>query len=339
MQKKKKKVLKKSVCLLFNLIIILIVLVITTKEVYFSNVDNRIIISKELIKKNKYEELSNNNTSKESDNISIETNNNKNELENKLDKKDENNTENESSKNNLDNDNDNSNQEQTSSSNENNNKLVYEKINVEGNKEVVGESNNGHKIYKINNLYYVDDYLIVNKTYSLPSDFIPSNTVLDAQNKTNTCNKCIDKTVYKAWLDMEAAASAIGLNIYISSGYRPYSTQEKLYNNYVNRDGKSKADTYSARAGHSEHQSGLAFDLNQINDTFANTNEGKWIASHAYIYGFILRYPKGKSEQTGYKYESWHLRYVGTDLSYKLYNDGNWITMEEYFGITSTYQD
>ena len=136
---------------------------------------------------------------------------------------------------------------------------------------------------------------------------------------------------------MKAEATALGLNLYLSSGYRSYTLQEKIYNNYVARDGKTTADTYSARAGHSEHQTGLAFDLNTIDDSFSYTDEGKWVNDNCYRFGLILRYPKGKENITGYMYESWHLRYVGTELATKLYNNGNWITLEEYFGIDSKY--
>ncbi len=177
---------------------------------------------------------------------------------------------------------------------------------------------------------YIDGYLIVNKTYSLPSSY---GTRLTSTTK-NAFNK------------MQAAAKLDGINIYIASGFRSYQTQNRLYNNYVARDGKAKADTYSARPGHSEHQSGLAFDICShdldgqnacINSNFDNTDQAKWLAQNAYKYGFILRYPKGKTNETGYKYESWHFRYVGTDLSTKLYNNGDWLTMENYFGITSEY--
>lgn len=172
-----------------------------------------------------------------------------------------------------------------------------------------------------NGITYIDGYMIVNKTYSLPSTYETTLT----KETTDSFNK------------MKSAATLEGLNIYISSGFRSYNTQKRLYNNYVKRDGVEAADTYSARAGHSEHQSGLAFDVNTINDTFASTPEAKWLANNCYKYGFILRYPQGKSNETGYKYESWHFRYVGTELAEKLYNNGNWITMEDYFGITSTY--
>ena len=137
---------------------------------------------------------------------------------------------------------------------------------------------------------------------------------------------------------MKSAAKEENLDIFISSGYRSYNRQKTLYNNYVSNDGKEEADTYSARPGHSEHQSGLALDVNTVDDSFANTEEAKWLVENCYKYGFILRYPKGKSNETGYKYEPWHFRYVGEDLATKLYNNGNWITMENYFGITSTYK-
>ena len=79
--------------------------------------------------------------------------------------------------------------------------------------------------------------------------------------------------------------------------------------------------------------------MNEIDDIFADTEEGKWVNNNAYLYGFIIRYPKGKESITGYQYESWHLRYVGVDLATKLYQDGEWLTMEEFYGITSNYGD
>ena len=179
----------------------------------------------------------------------------------------------------------------------------------------------GFKGVTKNGITYIDGYLIVNKTYTLPSSY--------GNGLTNATTEAFNK--------MQAAAKVDGLNIYISSGFRSYSYQKTLYNNYVNRDGVTAADTYSARAGHSEHQSGLAFDVNTINDSFANTEEGKWLNDNCYKYGFILRYPNGKSDETGYQYEPWHFRYVGVELAEKLYNNGNWITVEDYFGITSRY--
>jgi len=194
---------------------------------------------------------------------------------------------------------------------------------------------NGYTLKIENGLATIDGILIVNKTYSLPNTFKPTNP----KNTINSevCNNCLDIDVMKAFDLMKSDALSLGLNLWIQSGYRSYNYQDTIYNRYVSRDGQIIADTYSARPGHSEHQTGLCFDLNTIDDRFANTNEGKWINNNAYRYGFIIRYPKGKENITGYQYESWHLRYVGENLAKVLYNDGNWITIEEHFGISSVY--
>lgn len=196
-------------------------------------------------------------------------------------------------------------------------------------KEVVSNISNssfttskGFKGSVIDGTTYINGILIANKTYSLPSSYYPGGL-------TNEFNDAFNQ--------MKNAASNDGLNIYVVSGFRSYNTQNTLYNNYVSRDGRDAADTYSARPGHSEHQSGLAADINMVDDSFEYTAEGKWLNDNAYKYGFILRYPKGKTSETGYIFESWHYRYVGVDLATKLYNGGNWISLEDYFGITSQY--
>lgn len=211
--------------------------------------------------------------------------------------------------------------------------------NNENNPNYVKTTPKGYILTKKDGAYYIDNYLIVNKTYPLDNDWVPKNTYVefDAGNK-DICHLCIDKVAYDKWLEMKSDADSIGLTIFIASGYRSFGYQEDLYNKYLNQDGKKLADTYSARAGHSEHQSGLSFDLNSIDSSFAATNEGKWVADNAYLYGFIIRFPKDKSDETGYKYEPWHLRYVGLELAKKLYNNGNWVSMEYYFGIDSKYQ-
>ena len=135
---------------------------------------------------------------------------------------------------------------------------------------------------------------------------------------------------------MKQDAQKEEISLKIISGYRSYSRQQTLYNNYVKRDGKKEADRYSARAGHSEHQTGLAFDVNSLEQSFGETKAGKWLSDNCYKYGFILRYPKGKEDITGYMYEPWHFRYLGTKAA-ELYNNGNWITLEEYLGIDSKY--
>lgn len=181
----------------------------------------------------------------------------------------------------------------------------------------------------------IDGHLIVNKTYSVPESYQPQNPSQAVTEER--CINCLEKDVMSAFRLMQSDATSLGLNLYVASGYRAYSYQVKLYNNYSAVSGTEQADTYSARAGHSEHQTGLCFDLNSVDNSFAYTDEGRWIVENAHLYGFIIRYPKGKESITGYQYEPWHLRYVGKTLAKELYNNGDWLTMEEYFGITSSY--
>lgn len=204
-----------------------------------------------------------------------------------------------------------------------------------GNTVSKGTTSKGFQIQEINGATYIDGVLIANKTYALPQDFIPTNP--DQPVNADRSSTCLDKTLMSAWKIMLKDATAKGLNIYISSGYRSYNYQVNVYNRYVQSDGAAKADTYSSRPGNSEHQTGLCFDLNTIEDSFQYTNEGKWVNDNCYKYGFCIRFPKGKDSATGYQYESWHLRYVGVDLATKLYNNGDWLSLEEYFGITSQY--
>ena len=183
-------------------------------------------------------------------------------------------------------------------------------------------TSNGHKGVVKGGVTYIDGILIANKTYSLPSSYAPGGLTSEFMNNYN---------------NMKAGANAEGVDFDIFSGYRSYNTQKFTYQGWVNKDGKAAADTYSARPGHSEHQSGLAADINGYGARFDESKATEWMANNAYKYGFILRYPQGKQSITGYVYESWHFRYVGVDLATKLYNGGNWITLEEYFGITSQY--
>lgn len=208
-----------------------------------------------------------------------------------------------------------------SSGNETNSEFTLKVINDPNNYTFT--TSKGYTAQVINGVTYIDNILIVNKTYSLPNNY-GTGLTQETQNAFNSMN---------------ADAISLGLNLVISSGYRSYYDQKYIYNNYVSIDGQIAADTYSARAGHSEHQTGLAFDLNSIDDSFTNTPEGKWVHDNCHKYGLIIRYPQGKDNITGYMYESWHLRYVGTELASNLYNNGNWITLEEYFGIDSKYND
>ena len=204
----------------------------------------------------------------------------------------------------------------------------YEKILVPTGGDIIGKSSKGYDIKVVDGLYYVDGLLIANKTYDLPDNYNPGS---------------LNVTVKAAADKMFAAAKAEkGFTMWAQSGFRSYDTQKNLYNKYKNRDGQAEADKYSARPGYSEHQTGLAFDVCATNkpcitNEFDNTPEANWLSENAYKYGFILRYVKGKENETGYMHESWHFRYVGTELAEKLYNNGNWITLESYLGITSEY--
>ena len=204
--------------------------------------------------------------------------------------------------------------------------IVKENINVK-----ISKTTKGNKIKNYYGITYIDDVIVVNKTYNLPSNFAPNNL-----STINGYIKIVDY-VKDAFNELTSDSKSLGLNIYASSGYRSYGDQKYIYNNYVRLDGEVSADTYSARAGHSEHQTGLAIDVNTVNASFNNTDESNWLKDNCYKYGFIIRYPEGKENITGYMYEPWHIRYVGKDLAAILYNNGSWITMEEYFGIDSKY--
>jgi len=175
------------------------------------------------------------------------------------------------------------------------------------------------KIEEIDGVTYVNNILIANKTYPLPSDFGGYNEEAQA-----------------AFDRMAAAAAEEGLNIYISSGYRPYETQYAIYWREYDQYGFDYVEGSTARPGYSEHQTGLAFDLNTITDDFKDTAEGIWCAQHAHEYGFILRYLEGETDVTGYMYEPWHFRYIGdVELCTDIYNSG--LPLETYLGITSQY--
>lgn len=182
-------------------------------------------------------------------------------------------------------------------------------------------------LQQIDGITYIDGVLIANKTYALPRSYNPGG---------------LTSETYNAFQSLVQAAANDGYSLWNASGFRSYETQEQIYNNYVYTHGQATADTFSARPGHSEHQTGMAIDVNNPSDSFNGTPEALWLKEHCVDYGFIIRYPEGKQDITGYKYESWHIRYVGVEMAKKLRDagiakgDAN-ITLEEYFGITSNY--
>jgi len=171
------------------------------------------------------------------------------------------------------------------------------------------------RIKVINGITYVDGVVIANKKYSLPSNYNPG----------------VSEEAYNQFLKLNKDAAEIGYDIPLLSGFRSYSNQNTIYYNYVSIHGQEEADTFSARPGHSEHQTGLAFDVGKLDYEYGETKEGIWLNENAHKYGFIIRYPEGKQHITGYRYEPWHIRYLGLELATKVYNSG--LTLEEYLGI------
>ena len=171
--------------------------------------------------------------------------------------------------------------------------------------------------------YYIGDTPIVNKKYNLSSNY----TYLD--------NKELYDEATSNFSKMVADAEKEGLTIETLNRYRSYEHQNFIYNYYEARC--EDVESFSAKPGFSEHQTGLAYDVGnsdpntKANISFEQTKEYNWLKNNSYKYGFILRYPKGKTAITGYTFEPWHYRYVGTELSYKVYESG--LTLEEYFGI------
>ena len=175
-------------------------------------------------------------------------------------------------------------------------------------------------------------YTLVNKYNYLESNYIP-NELESVSYEYAVNNTKLNKTALENFISMANDAKKENITFKITTAYRDYNFQSILYNNYVKADGKELADTYSARAGYSEHQLGYSVDLttgsySQV-DEFEHTNEFKWLQQNAYKYGFILRYPKDKEYITGYQFESWHYRYVGNDIATYIYKNN--ITYEEYY--------
>ncbi len=164
---------------------------------------------------------------------------------------------------------------------------------------------------------YVDGILIVNKSISLPEEYNPGMLPETAE----------------AFSKLQEAAEELDLNIYQGSGYRDYQYQISCYNSLVEAYGEEYANKFSAKPGHSEHQTGYTVDCNSINETFINTPEGQWLDQHAHEFGFIIRYPKGKDDITGYSYECWHIRYVGVKAATEMFEQG--LTLEEYLDVVS----
>ena len=175
-----------------------------------------------------------------------------------------------------------------------------------------------------------DILVLVNKERKLPNNYIPANLEEINVQYANE-NKYLVKEAKEAFEQLSEDAKKEGYLIVAASAYRDYEYQKELYDYYVKEKGIDYAGRCSAPPGHSEHQTGLAVDVMGSNldyDEFESSIEFSWMQENAHKYGFILRYPKGKEEITGFKYEPWHYRYVGIQTATYLYTNN--LTLEEY---------
>lgn len=183
--------------------------------------------------------------------------------------------------------------------------------------------------------------VLVNKQFSLPDGYTPDDLV-----RPNVLFSFGDQDIEKSYMRKEAAealelmfeeGNKVGIELFAVSGYRSYDRQVAVYNAEVAKFGEEKAIEAVAFPGSSEHQTGLAMDLSsksanfELSEQFGETTEGKWIAENAHNFGFVLRYPKGKEDITGYKYEPWHFRYVGKEAAKNIFEKQ--LTLEEYFNL------
>ena len=177
--------------------------------------------------------------------------------------------------------------------------------------------------------------VLVNKYNHLPDNYTPSDLIyVDGAYGNKVPLRSVLKDNFISL--QEAAKEEININLMPTTAFRNHSFQTTLYNNYVKSDGKEKADTYSARPGYSEHQTGLAIDLKNmaLKNTRLTDDDYKWLQDNAYKYGFIIRFPKDKEFVTGYQFENWHIRYVGLEPAKIIYENN--LTLEEYIDLYIT---
>ncbi len=177
--------------------------------------------------------------------------------------------------------------------------------------------------------------VLVNKHNALPRDYVPELETLGADYGSGS----LRPEAAQAFREMADAAREEGIALRSVSAYRSYSYQNALYSRYLTQYRQNTADTFSARPGHSEHQTGLALDINTAStrDHFENTPAFAWLKEHCAQYGFILRYDQGKQDITGYRFEPWHYRYVGVEIAQACMEQG--LSYEEYLALGLTPQE
>ena len=202
------------------------------------------------------------------------------------------------------------------------NKKIVLYVNINLDKEPYKDAKETTYLYK--NYILLNKYNLVSKSYK-PKNLVQVSTEYAKENILLT------EEANNQFILMAEAAKKENLTLYAISGYRDYTYQENLYNNYYSIDG-NKANEYSSKPGHSEHHTGLAIDISNKTtsyEEFDKTEEFKWMQENAHKYGFILRYPEDKTNETLYQYEPWHYRYVGIKIS--TYIKKHNISFEEYY--------
>ena len=171
--------------------------------------------------------------------------------------------------------------------------------------------------------------VLVNKYHALPQDYVPQLEALGSGYGSGS----LQPEAAAAFRAMADAAREDGISLRSVSAYRSYARQKTLYSRYLSYDSQASVDSYSARPGFSEHQTALALDINvaSLSAHFENTPAYAWLSEHCAQYGFILRYPQGKEDLTGYRFEPWHYRYVGTEIAQVCMSQG--LTYEEYIAL------
>lgn len=202
------------------------------------------------------------------------------------------------------------------------------------NKEIIENKENINSyIENIKKEEYNPMLMLVNDKYWLDENFMPANLEkvnIPFSGAASEEEMYMEYEAAKALEKFVNGALEEGIELYGVSGYRSYELQEHIYDINVTNNGQDYTDNYVAIPGRSEHQIGLAMDLgDETGALIENEMEVEWVKNNAHLYGFILRYPKGKEDITGYNYESWHIRYVGVDVSTEIYNKD--ITFEEYY--------
>ena len=175
--------------------------------------------------------------------------------------------------------------------------------------------------------------VLVDKHHILPADYVPALEQLGAGYGSGS----LRPEAAAAFRAMADAARTDGISLRSVSAYRSYQRQKNTYNSYLGQDSRALVDTYSARPGHSEHQTGLALDINVASTSahFENTPAFAWLEEHCAEHGFLLRYGQGQEEITGYRFEPWHYRYVGVEAATACMEQG--LTLEGYLALQRAY--